>query len=159
MEKHKLIILIGIPGCGKSTYAVRLAETTGARIVSSDGIRKELTGTEEYLHPELDGKVFGIFRSRVSEWIKETDVVADATNIRVKDWKTYVGLCPDGTEAIAYWFDICPDVAMARMEGRERKVPRDVVERMWATMGQNRQYLSECFPPERIVIVGPEEKA
>lgn len=153
-----LHMMIGIPGCGKSTYAARLAETTGARIVSSDGIRKELTGTEEYLYPELNTKVFGIFRSRVAEWIKDTDVIADATNIHVKDWKTYVGLCPEGTAAFAYWFDICPDVAMKRMEGRERKVPREVLERMWSTMAQNRQYLSECFPSDRIVFVGTDEK-
>lgn len=153
-----LHLLIGIPGCGKSTYAKRLADETHGRIVSSDGIRKELTGTEEYLYPELDAKVFGIFRSRVSEWIKDTDVIADATNIHVKDWRTYIGLCPEGTPHKAYWFDIHPDIAMTRMEGRERKVPRDVVERMWDTMVQNRKMLSDFFVESDTVIIGADEK-
>lgn len=155
---HTLHLMIGIPGCGKSTYARKLAESTGGRIVSSDGIRKELTGTEEYLYPELNTKVFGIFESRVAEWIKDTDVIADATNIHVKDWKKYVGLCPEGTVAKAYWFLVCPDIAMERMEGRERKVPREVVERMWETMFQNRKYLPECFKEGCIQIINPDEK-
>lgn len=153
-----LHLLIGIPGCGKSTYAKRLADETHGRIVSSDGIRKELTGTEEYLHPELNTKVFAIFRSRVTEWIKDTDVIADATNIHVKDWRTYIGLCPEGTQHKAYWFDISPDIAMARMEGRERKVPREVVERMWDTMVQNRKMLSDFFVESDTVIIGADEK-
>lgn len=153
-----LHLLIGIPGCGKSTYAQKLAETTGGRIVSSDGIRKELTGTEEYLYPELDSKVFGIFHSRVSEWIKDTDVIADATNIHVKDWKKNIELCPQGTVAIAHWFDICPDIAMKRMEGRERQVPREVVDRMWDIMTKNRPHLADCFSEDRIEIIGEHEK-
>ena len=150
---NTLHILIGIPGCGKSTYAQKLAETTGGRIVSSDGIRKELTGTEEYLYPELDGKVFGIFHSRISEWIKDTDVIADATNIHVKDWKQNIELCPPGTVARAYWFNIGPEIAMKRMEGRERKVPREVVDRMWNIMAKNRLHLADCFAEDRIEII------
>ena len=155
---NTLHILIGIPGCGKSTYAEKLAASTGGRVVSSDGIRKELTGTEEYLYPELNSKVFGIFESRVAEWIKDTDVIADATNIHVKDWKKYAGLCPPGTRTVAYWFDICPDVAMRRMSGRERQVPREVLERMWDSMTKNWKYLREVFPEDCIVVVDEAEK-
>ena len=151
---NTLHLLIGIPGCGKSTYGLKLAESTGATVVSSDGIRKELTGTEEYLYPELDSKVFAIFRSRVSEGMLRGDVVCDATNIHVRDWRTYLGLCPAGSMAKAYWFDIPPEVAMRRMEGRERKVPLDVVERMWNTMQANREKLNEYFTEDEIVVVG-----
>lgn len=155
---NTLHLLIGIPGCGKSTYATKIADSTGGRIVSSDGIRKELTGTEEYLYPELNAKVFSIFRNRVAEWIKECDVIADATNIHVKDWRTYTSLCPEGTKFRAYWFDISPDVAMKRMEGRERKVPRDVVEKMWETMRSNSQQLAEYFSSDGLTIIGEDEK-
>lgn len=155
---NTLHLMIGIPGCGKSTYARNLAEETGGRIVSSDGIREELTGTEEYLYPERDGEVFGLFRSRVSEWIREGDVIADATNTHVKDWRTYIGLCPEGSDYRAYWFDIGPDIAMVRMAGRKRQVPREVLERMWNTMQENRRRLPEYFAGERLKIVRADEK-
>lgn len=155
---NTLHLLIGIPGCGKSTYAKRLSDATGGLVVSSDGIRKELTGTEEYLHPELNSRVFAIFRSRIASGLKSGDVIADATNIHVKDWRTYLSLCPVGTMSRAYWFDVPPDVAMARMEGRERKVPRDVVEHMWEVMQANRDRLGEFFTEDEITVIGPGEK-
>ena len=155
---NTLHILIGIPGCGKSTYARKLAETTGGRIVSSDGIRKELTGTEEYLYPELNRRVFEIFHSRIADWIKESDVIADATNIHVKDWRNAIALCPEGTPRKVYWFDIRPDVAMRRMDSRERKVPRDVVERMWKTMEDNRRNLKYYFNEDDITVIGEDER-
>ena len=82
------------------------------------------------------------------------DVVCAATNIHVRDWRTYLGLCPAGSMAKAYWFDIPPEVAMRRMEGRERKVPLDVVERMWNTMQDKRDKLNEYFTEDEIVVVG-----
>ena len=155
---NTLHLMIGIPGCGKSTYARKLAEDTGGRVVSSDGIREELTGTEEYLHPERDSEVFGIFRSRISAWIRKGDVIADATNTHVKDWRTYIGLCPKESTYRAYWFDIEPDIAMLRMAGRKRQVPREVLERMWRTMQENRRRLPEYFPADRLKIVRADEK-
>ena len=49
---------------------------------------------------------------------------------------------------------IPPEVAMRRMEGRERKVPLEVVERMWNTMQANRDKLNEYFTEDEIVVVG-----
>ena len=155
---NTLHLLIGIPGCGKSTYARCLSERTGGLVVSSDGIRKELTGTEEYLYPELNRKVFAILREMVASWILRGDVIADATNIHLKDWRKYLDLCPVGTMSRAYWFDVPPDVAMERMEGRERKVPREVVEHMWEVMCANRDRLNEYFTEDEITVIGPDEK-
>ena len=146
MENRELIILIGIPGSGKSTWAARYAsEHPGVLVVSSDGIRAELTGTEEYLHPELDGKVFSIVRERVKTGILEHDVIVDATNIHPRDWRTYRELCPEGTVACAKVFDVDPDTAMEYQKGRERQVPREVLDRMWATLQMNLHYVPERF--------------
>ena len=146
MENHELIILIGIPGSGKSTWAARYAsEHPGVLVVSSDGIRAELTGTEEYLHPELDGKVFSIVRERVRTGILEHDVIVDATNIHPRDWRTYRKLCPEGTVVCAKVFDVDPATAMEYQKGRERQVPREVLDRMWATIKSNMKYIPERF--------------
>lgn len=40
-------MLVGIPGCGKSTYAREMAEAYSYTWISSDKIREELYGSEE----------------------------------------------------------------------------------------------------------------
>ena len=141
----KLILTIGIPGSGKSTWAAGYAkENPNTIIVSSDGIRKELTGTEE-CDPSMNGKIFAVVRERVAKGILEHDVIVDATNTRVKDWKTYRELCPDGTEVCARFFDVDPDTAMEYQSHRERQVPREVLDRFWDTIQSNAAHIPEYF--------------
>lgn len=150
-----LYLLIGIPGSGKSTYAKTLEEATGGQIVSSDGIRYELTGTEEFdPDPAVNMRVFAMVRARVSSRILLGDVIVDATNVHVRDWRQYIGLCPGGTDCRAVLFDVGPDEAMRRQDGRERKVPREVLERMWGTIGGNRERIPEFFG--RWLVIGED---
>ena len=46
--KNRLYILIGIPGSGKTYYANKFLNKTNTVIVSTDEIRKELTGTYKF---------------------------------------------------------------------------------------------------------------
>ena len=141
----KLILTIGIPGSGKSTWAAGYAkENPNTIIVSSDGIRKELTGTEE-CDPSMNGRIFAVVRERVAKGILEHDVIVDATNIHVKDWKGYKALCPEGTKVYARYFDVDPDTAMEYQSHRERQVPREVLERFWDTIQSNRAHITEFF--------------
>ena len=152
----KLILMIGIPGCGKSTWATRYAqEHPGVSVVSSDGIRRELSGTEEFdPDPAVNMRVFAMVRSRVSSRILLGDVIVDATNVHVRDWRQYIELCPGGTDCRAVLFDVGPDEAMRRQEGRERKVPREVLDRMWGTIGSNRGRIPEFFG--RWLVIGED---
>jgi predicted kinase len=50
------IVLVGIPGCGKSTYAGMLQNLYGYEIVERDGIRLDLM-KEKGLQPETDTRV------------------------------------------------------------------------------------------------------
>ena len=43
---NKLIVLVGLPASGKSTYANTLAEIPNTIVLSSDKLRKELLGDE-----------------------------------------------------------------------------------------------------------------
>lgn len=153
---HTLYILIGIPGCGKSTWATRYAqEHPGCFVVSSDGIRREMCGTEEFdPDPAVNARVFAMVRARVSSGIIKGDVIVDATNVHVRDWRQYIELCPGGTDCCAVLFDVGPDEAMRRQDGRDRKVPREVLERMWGAIGSNRGRIPEFFG--RWLVIGED---
>lgn len=76
-----LEILIGPPGCGKSTYA---RHNIDAFVLSSDAIRFELFGDESC--QEDNNKVFELMRSRAhSALLDGKNVVWDATNMTRKD--------------------------------------------------------------------------
>ena len=63
----KVIIMSGIPGCGKSTWANNYIANNPKEkvfIVASDEIRKELGGKVQYF--EEEDKVWNIFLTRTS---------------------------------------------------------------------------------------------
>lgn len=82
---NKLIFLIGLPGSGKSTYANKyLAED--CKILSSDGIRKELFGDEN--NQENNQLVFRTLYERAKQFLKQgKNVVIDATNVNTEERK------------------------------------------------------------------------
>ena len=70
----EFIMLMGLPGCGKSTFAKKLA-AEGYHICSSDAIREE-TGLTD------NDKVFRILHGRVISHLKSGEnVIYDATNL------------------------------------------------------------------------------
>ena len=83
----KFIMLIGLPACGKSTWARYYVKNHPHFVIlSSDAIREELYGDESIQgDPSV---IFGKMRSRtLQELRKGNSVVYDATNICFKDRK------------------------------------------------------------------------
>ena len=81
-----LIVLVGLPGSGKSSYAEQFkavddAICTGVTVIhSSDAIRKELFGDES--SQEDNARVFDLMRKRTTEDLKAgKTVIYDATNV------------------------------------------------------------------------------
>jgi predicted kinase len=73
----KLFILVGVPGCGKSTWARRVL---GGVHVSSDEIRQELFG-DEY-NAKQNQQVFERFYKEIDKFLLTgINVIADATNL------------------------------------------------------------------------------
>lgn len=81
-----LIILAGIPGCGKSTWARMLR----LPIVSSDEIRQTIFGSLKSAHlPEVkkdaNNRVFALFHTQIGDCLtKKKSVIADATNLTAR---------------------------------------------------------------------------
>lgn len=121
---NKLYTMVGIPGSGKSTIANQIPN---AIIISSDAIRKELYGAEEI---QGNGKqVFDLVYKRIGEELtKGHDVVFDATNLTPKARKAVFRFT---AEHIAVFVNTSLDECLKRNAARERKVPEEVIYRMY----------------------------
>jgi predicted kinase len=74
-----LYIMVGIPGCGKSTFAKNYLNDGKAAVVSSDAIRAEISTAYDQ---SLNDQVFKVFHRRIREHLDhDVDVVADATHL------------------------------------------------------------------------------
>jgi protein phosphatase len=134
MSNNRLFILVGIPGCGKSTWAANFFRN--GIIVSSDAIREELTGdaTDQTRNTE----VFNAFHQRISEnlrtghWPAGADVIADSTALDAFARLSLVNIARDaGADAHLVFFRNLAQAAN-RNERRDRVVPKDVMGRMVA---------------------------
>ena len=125
--RGRLNLLVGPAGCGKSSWA---RERLGsASLVSSDGMRAELTGdpadqSQNYL-------VFQRCVDRIRSLLKAGEAVTfDATNfveslrqspVQAARW------C--GAEIHSYLFDVELEAALERNRGRGRRVPEHIIHR------------------------------
>jgi predicted kinase len=143
----KVILLVGLPGSGKSTWA----RAQGYQVLSSDEMRLKLSGDET--NQTIHGKVFGAMRYllRLRLQLGQEVTVIDATNLRRRDRKPFLKIAQQyGAEAEAVWFDVPVEVAEARNRKRARVVPEGVI----AMLAQRLQAPTEAEGFARIVRVG-----
>jgi predicted kinase len=130
MNRPKLIILCGIPGSGKSTYAKTYTERNYNTIhLSSDEIRKELYGDENI--QGNPGEVFNLMQKRAVEALNNGySVLYDATNITRKDRSGIISACPKFAkiECHIIWAPI--EECIRRDAERDRTVGKEVIDRM-----------------------------
>jgi predicted kinase len=127
---------MGVPGCGKSTWAENNAE--GAVIVSSDAIQ----GPGPY-NPSDNTRVFETFHSRIERALGDgKDVIADATNVEVfarAKLRRIARDCDAKTRLVV--FDNLIQ-AVARNDRRdETRVPDDAMKRMLMLYTRQRRYV------------------
>jgi predicted kinase len=127
-------MLIGLPGSGKSTYAKEYIKThSGTIVISSDDIRQELWGDAN--DQQNPSQVFDeMFIRTVAAMKKGMNVIYDATNLVAKIRKATLTRL---RQAINQDFIAVADVIVCslseckrRQDGRDRKVPDEVIDRM-----------------------------
>lgn len=125
----KLVVLCGLPGSGKSMYAEKLA-LENYIIHSSDKIREQMGDVNDQSKNE---EVFVTLHKRIKEDLRNgKNVVYDATNLnrrrRVAFLKELKHIpCEKICVLIATPYERC----IIQNGLRERKVPLDVIERMY----------------------------
>lgn len=148
-----LILTIGIPGSGKSTWAKNYQEQNpGTIIISTDEIRKEQG--ETVCNPEHNNAIHEEARRRVKDIFDHPEkynyndglgpeVIVDSTNVDLVEWIKYKELNP--TILAAKVFDVDVDDAYDRQEARGRVVPLDVLEDKYYSLQANKPLIPHFF--------------
>lgn len=142
----QLILLIGIPGVGKTTWAKAYCYShPNTILLSSDDVRLELTGSAE-CNPSMNKDIYNEMRRRAKiHLIMGRNVVIDSTNVCIEEWLAYKKICPINCLMIAKCFPLPPDEALKRIETRQRKIPREILEKKWIQYQKNSPSLSYFF--------------
>lgn len=149
MNRPTLILLVGIPGSGKTTYAEKYIEEHYSTIhISSDDIRAELWGNEATQGD--NNEVFSLMQSRTIEALNNgQSVVYDATNITRKDRSYIIALCPKFAkiECHIIWAPI--ETCIERDAARERTVGKEIIDRMLKRF--QAVYYDECIDEIKVI--------
>jgi predicted kinase len=123
----KLIITVGLPGSGKSTYLAQL----GVNAISSDEIRRLIT--DDPLDQHMNARIFATVRYLVRQRTAAGRPVTyvDATHLTPWERKPYVKLAErHGCELQALFFDVPVEICIARNQTRDRIVPEEAIREM-----------------------------
>ncbi len=120
----KIIITVGLPGSGKSTYLARL----GVNAISSDEIRRLIA--DNPLDQSMNARIFATIRYLVRQRLDagRPETYVDATHLTRWERLPYIRLAQrQRCEIEALYFDVPVEVCLQRNQGRERVVPEQAI--------------------------------
>jgi predicted kinase len=144
---NKFVMLCGLPGSGKSTYAERLAVEEDFIIHSSDNIRAELGDVNDQSKNE---EVFNLLHQRVKSSLNNMhNVLYDATNLNRRRRMAFLRElknipCRKICVLVAAPWEVC----LAQNSARDRQVPEEVMERMYKSF----QMPSTCEGFDEVIV-------
>jgi predicted kinase len=130
-EPQRIVVLVGVPGSGKSTYLERLGVTP----LSSDAIRHLLADdvTDQTIHARVFHSIRFLLRQRVA--IGRPVTYVDATHLTPEERAPYIRIARRyGCEVEALYFDVPLEVCMERNRARSRVVPEEAMRAMAAKL-------------------------
>jgi predicted kinase len=130
-KEKALIILVGPPGSGKSTWGKKFAEDNKIEYVSTDAIRAEIGSGEA--DQSVSAAAFGMARHRVIKSLSSgKSVMIDATNVTRKARKDWIKIGKDlRAYIIAVAFEVSRDTLIKRDSERSRVVGAEVIDRFF----------------------------
>ena len=130
-ESQRIVVLVGLPGSGKSTYLERLGITP----LSSDVMRQLLAddATDQTIHARVFQSLRYLLRHRLA--IGRPATYVDATHLTPAERRPYIKIAERyGCAIEALYFDVPLDVCLERNRGRSRVVPEEAVRAMAAKL-------------------------
>ena len=127
----RIVVLVGLPGSGKSTYLERI----GTAGLSSDAVRKLLADdeTDQTIHVRVFQTVRYLLQQRLE--IGRPVTYIDATNLTPEERAPYIEIGrAHGCEVEAVFFDVPLSVCLERNARRHRVVPAEAMTKMAAKL-------------------------
>jgi protein phosphatase len=128
-NRQQLIVTIGPPAAGKSTYAKKYAAEHDIVYLSTDEARARFGYGEE--DQSVSRQAFDYVRQcMVTELSQGKSVLIDATNMYPKRRKFFLDGVPVDVEKVAFLFEVPRDELLRRDALRPRSVGVEVIDMM-----------------------------
>jgi len=152
----ELVMMVGIPGSGKSTYVQQLKEK-GYEVINPDAIRFELTG--DMADQSQNKRVWDLTYERLVKLLKSgRNAVLDATNVNLSNRRKFMNAVKEEVPNVVFKaivVNVDKEEAIRRVQKRVSEggldIPSDVMDRMYNNMQLNPPTEEEGFETIEII--------